>query len=782
MNTFFGIKKEKIFELWHLFARNVFLLVNAIIFSVSILLIYYGNTKEGIFLGIIIFVNISLGLAQDIHVWLTLERLRLLTVVKILRLNNDESTTSVSPEDIQKNDKIIIHLGDQVPCDGTVIDEKSFEVSESLITGESLSFLKKVGETVLGGSIVTSGTATVSVNSTFQESRLAKMTEKIKRYSENLSPIQIAVEKMVKYSGYVLIGVIFYIVYRGDSLGQSGLSIIKIIGALASTIVPQGLVIATTLLFAYGSVRMFQKHVLLQDVNATEKLGRIKNLCLDKTGTLTENILTVMEMHVPPGISQEEAKYLSSTYLSESGDSSESVFAIKKYLGPVRGSEVSEALSFSSERSYGLVILKHSHKREAVLMGAPEIFISHLAKKSEKEWLELLMDSHALSGKRIIAVVKAAGIGFTRNLKDSSLSLVAVYILNNNLRPGIRDTVDFFQKRGVFIRIISGDNPETVKTIASLSGVHNSEKMIIGNELEKWSKKDYLENTSSYTIFARIKPEQKEKIIEALKKDGFTAMIGDGANDALAIKKADIGIAMFDGAPATRQIASVVLTNNSFAELPGGVKMADSIIKNIEIFAGIFLNQTFVGFFLFLWISFLGFSYPLTPLNVTLINYFAIGLPGLLVSYWAIRPIENGLREKNESFLKRVLPFPFFAAFFQSVCIMGIYMMNINSVSAGEMRTLMVISFASVGYIFFLFSSRVYEGHTSTQKKFHFLWLGILEIMVMLIVFLSPILSEFFNVVPIPLVKLNGIVLFVATFSFVHFFFVWWFFPTREEE
>jgi cation-transporting ATPase E len=337
--------------------------------------------------------------------------------------------------------------------------------------------------------------------------------------------------------------------------------------------------------------------VLLQDVNATEKLGRIKNLCLDKTGTLTENTLVVEEMHVPPHLSREEANYLTATYLSESGDTSQTVHAIQKYLEISRGGEVTDAMSFSSERRYGGVLLKAPQRNGSILAGAPDTFLPHLSDEAEKEWLGLLLEEHAREGKRLMCVACASGQEIPRDLSDAKLTLVAIYILNNNLRPGIRETIHFFQKRGVTIRIISGDNPDTVKSIAGLAGVNDTEKIITGTELEHWTETDYKEKAGNFAIFARIKPEQKEKIIKALKLDGFTAMVGDGANDALAIKKADLGIAMFDGAPATRQVASVVLTNNSFAELPGGVKMADSIIKNIEIFASIFFNQTFVGFF-----------------------------------------------------------------------------------------------------------------------------------------------------------------------------------------
>ena len=776
MNALFGIKKEKFFELWHLIARNVFLLINAIIFSVAALLIFFGNIKEGVLLGIIIIFNISLGLIQDIHAWRALEKLRLLTALSISRLNADGSVSAVLLDDLKKNDQVILHLGDQVPSDGVVFSEKGFEVNEALITGESSSFPKKEGERVLAGSIVTSGTAVLQIETIFSESRISKMTEKIQRYTENASPIQESVRLVVKYSGYVLLLVIAFVLFHGIQTGETGILMVTSIGALASMIVPQGLVIAVTLLFAYGSVHLYRKHVLLQDVNAVEKLGRIKNLCLDKTGTLTVNTLTVEDAHVPAGISREEAEYLTTTYTCESGDASQTIRAVQKYLSCPTGGEVSEAMPFSSMRGYGGILMKDTQKKEFILVGAPDIFLPHLEDEKEKEWLSLLIETHGREGKRLLCVVRSRGETIPRELADISLSIVAVYILHNELRAGTRKAIDFFQKRGVVIRIISGDNPETVRAIASLAGVNNTENVITGAEMEKWNDADFNEYAKRFTIFARIKPEQKSKIIEALKKDGFTAMVGDGANDALAIKKADLGIAMFDGAPATRQLASVVLTRNSFAELPEGVALADRIIKNIEIYASVFFNQMFIGVFFFTLLGIFDYSYPFTPLNITFSNYFTVGLPGLLVFYWAIRPSGNIMKENMQSFLLRVIPFPFIAAIVQSSAMLAVFVLYRASAGTEEMSALMVISSILLGIVFFSLAPRVYEGTTSRAQKIQVFWFGLSEVLLLSFAFSFPFFLGFFNVTAVPAISFAVIIPVTIACALVLYFLVWSFF------
>ena len=742
------LNKQKLKDLRYIFARNVFLLTNGIIFAVVFLLFVFGDTQAAVFLGLVLAINILLGLGQDIRAWLALENLQLLTAPHVVRLKNDQSEESVLIEEIKEGDLIKSKMGDQIPCDGVLVHAESFELNEGLITGESASLPRALGDHVLAGSIVTSGEGIIRVAHVFSKSRIARMTEGIKTYSINLSPLQREVGTIVTYSGYVLMVCMLFAAAEGVFLHEPNILIIKSIGALASTIVPQGLVFAMTLLFAYGAAHLFNRNVLLQEINATEKLGRMRNLCMDKTGTLTENMLVVERMETPVGVSHEEAEVLTNAYLCGSKETSQTMTAIAKFLPTRTGLEkIVDAVSFSSWRQYGAVKIGRADDRTAIIIaGVPELFLPYLADEDQKIWLNNFLHTETKEGKRIFSLALSSEKELPDTFLPASLSLVAVFVIDSKLRPGVKEAIDFFQKREVHIRIISGDSPETVRAIALSAGVAQCDLLTTGSIMEKWTPEDFRTYAKDYTIFARTLPEQKEKIIEALKFDGFTAMIGDGANDALAIKKADLGIAMWEGAPATRQIASVVLLNNSFAALPGGVELADSIIKNAEIFASIFFDFAFVGFFLFLIVSIWGYPYPLSPLNITLINYFIIGIPGILVSYWTIRPTRKTIAPSTQRFLVKILPFTIASALLQAIVIAALFTYSPDSTKVTGSNIYVLLSSIVVGAIFFLFTPWVYRGVLEQSQVREMGFLVAVEVILFVIIFHIPFLLRFFDV------------------------------------
>lgn len=734
-------------NLSYIFVRNVFLLTNLVIAFVVVLLFIFDDTQASIFLGLILVINISLGLTQDIRAWLALESLELLTAPRIIRIKNDSIEESILIEAIHKGDLLKLMTGDQVPCDGILLHTQTLELNEGLMTGESASLPRGDGDHVLAGSIITAGFGTMRTETIFHESRIARMTAGIKNYAVNQSPLQKSVDKAIQYSGYVLILLIIFVIGRGFLMATPDLVIIRNIGALASMVVPQGLTFAITLLFAYGAAQLYQKNVLLQEVNATEKLGRIRNLCMDKTGTLSENQLVVESVQFPQGVPPETAQEYVTAYLSGLGNATETVIAIQQYLDQTFSGKIIEALPFSSWRKYGAVHFEREDgHQDTVVAGAIEYLLPSLTEESDRAWLQDLLITERYQAKRMLCFARTQEKSIPHDIAQSKLSLLAVFIFHHQLRPGIHETIDFFQQRGVHIRIISGDSPQTVQAVAKEAGVRDCGHIIVGSDLEQWTVDDYRSQTKKYTIFARIVPEQKEKIIEALKIDGFTAMVGDGANDALAIKKADLGIAMFDGAPATRQLASIVLTNNSFAALPGGVELADSIIKNAEIFASIFFDMAFAGFFLFIGVSILGYPLPLTPLNITLINYFTVGFPGLLVSYWTLRPSEKTTPSETTHLLVKILPFVISSALLQALAMSAVFMASEAALKTTASNFLVVLTAITTGFIFFLFTPAVYRG-TLLASQIKALWaLAVFECAFLILMLQIPFCLRFFEI------------------------------------
>ncbi len=736
--------------------RHVFLLVNGIIGTVVILLFIFGNREAAIFLGIITLFNMLLGIIQDTRARIALETLQMITALRVIRIDENESETSVLAEEIVKGDRIKLKLGDQAPADGILLSANGLEVSEALLTGESDSFPRNEGAELRAGDIITAGNGILEVRTNFNESGMAQMTAEAKKYAAKPSPIQLAIEHIIAYSGYVLLASLTFLIIRGLMVHEPHLTMVLHAGALASIIVPQGLVVITTLLFAFGASSYSSRHVLFQEINATEKLGRIKNLCMDKTGTLTENSLVVEKMEIPEGGSIENSAMLTHCYIQGTGDSSQTIVAVSNYLQTTKNTneateQIIGTLPFSSWRQYGAVGLEGKEGKHIILVGAPDIFLPHLSNQKEKEWLTKLIATHAHQGNRMLAVTHTEGAELPRELGDAALSIVTVFIFHSELREGIRDAIAFFQDRGVRIRIISGDNAETVQAVACRAGINDTETIVTGTEMKEWKAAEFDRMVRAHTIFARILPEQKVQIIESFKKDGFTAMVGDGANDALAIKKADLGIAMFDGAPATRRLAGVILMNNSFTALPGGVTLADNFIRNIEVFAGIFINQSILGFFVFVLLSIFGSTLPLTPLNITLINYFTVGIPGMLLGYWAIRPSGINLPANSESFLARVIPFALAAGTIEAISTAIIFAWSPPSLALALSNTLVGLAFIVNGFFFFMLAPRVYRGNITNTERFHILLLGLVELALLFIILRIPLLVLFFNVtMPLP--------------------------------
>lgn len=764
---FLGMEISEWQDLWYIIRRNVFLLTNGVIALVVILLAIFGDVQASIFLGVVLCINMFLGLGQDIRAWYALRKLQLLTAPRVIRLLADGREESVLTEEIEKGDVLKLKTGDEVPCDGTLKEAWSLELSEGLLTGESISFSRQAGARILGGSIITAGSGILVTETVFQESRIARMTEGLKGYRVSESPIQKAVNQVIQYSGYILMAVIFLVVIRGLWIQESQLVVVKNIGALASSIVPQGLAFAMTLLFAYGAAHLYRRNVLLQEVNATEKLGRIKNLCMDKTGTLTENKPTVEMMMVPPGIRERDALVMMATYIKGSGDVSQTMLALSVYIQETAlPMEVLSVRAFSSWRSYGALEIKLSGETVVLVSGAPEFLRERFSEAIDKEWLTAVMDKVTTEGKRIFCLARAEADHLPENMEAVTLKPLAVFVLSSQLRPGIIEAITFFQERGVRIRIISGDHRETVRAVATRAGVKYCDQVITGKEMQYWTNEDFFSRAKEYSIFARTLPEQKEKIITALKKDGFTAMVGDGANDALAIKKADLGIAMFEGAKATRKLASVVLMNNSFTALPPGVELAESIIKNAEIFASLFFAAALTSFFLFVGVTGMGYAFPLTPLNITLINYFTVGFPGILISYWTLRPTVRALLQQSESFLRRVTPFVICSSFFQTVTLLFVFSISKEDMKLAPSHLWIVIVSALVGYIYFLFAPAVYRGTLLLSQWRDLFMLSLVEILFCWLVVASPFLQRFFEISGTISFASGGLVLFLVLMGY----------------
>jgi cation-transporting ATPase E len=692
--------------------QNAVSLVNAIFLAVSSLLLVLGEMREGLFLGSVLVLNLVIGIVQDLRAKVALERLQILAAPRIVRVSANGQKEQINLEQIKRDDILQIDIGDQVPADGRIVESFGIEVNEALITGESNYVKKNTGDEVLAGSIVMSGFAVFKVEALPQDSFVARMTEKIKKYDPAPSPIQKDLNAFIKYMSYLLLAIIVYVAVRGFQTHDLLVSIVQEIGALTGTLVPQGLVLSITIFFAYGAIKLLKDNVLMQEINATEKLARIKNLCVDKTGTLTERKPVLEEIINYNGNDFDLSQVLAG-YIYANRDTSEIAAALRPRAALAFAGRVVDSLPFSSQRKYGAAWLEIGQKPVTAVLGAPDVLAEYFADENEKKLVKEQVDVYAGKAKRLILLARAEKLPAGSLLIGNMLHPAALFVLLDPLRPGTEKIIDFFQKRDVRIRVISGDNPRTVQAVAAQAGMKYADMVVTGREMEAWDDVEYEERVPAFHLFARVKPGQKEKIIKLLKKSGYTAMVGDGANDALAIKKADLGVAMFDGAPATRRIAQVVLMNNSFSALPKGVALAEAIILNIELVAGVFLNKVVVGLAFFLFLAFMKYDYPLTPSNMTVINYFTIWLP---MAYWTFLPISEAGFNAKSRFMGKIFLFAIANGLIMALAALAVYVLPPMAGFANS-SLLVMIALIVLGYWYFVLAPLNYGAAPDKPRR-----------------------------------------------------------------
>ncbi|MBL8031235.1 MAG: HAD-IC family P-type ATPase [Candidatus Doudnabacteria bacterium] len=745
--------------------RNSVTLPNSIFAAVTLLLIVFGEIQEGLFMFSIVMVNSVVGTVQDLRAKVALERLQILMTPKVKRVLGSGETETVLLKDLRLHDEVKVELGDQIPADGVIRTSNSAEVNEALLTGESNNIGKKVGDKVLAGSFIIAGSATIAISALPEESFVSKMTSRLKEYQQNLSPIQQTLGLFVQYMTYVLIAGILYVLVAGITAHELVIFIIKDIAALTGTLVPQGLVLATTVFFAYGAVRMFKKQVLLQEINAIEKLGRIKNLCVDKTGTLTENLPTLEKIITNQPWTEDLANTLILGYFTATSDASHTAQAIEKHITASFGGTILHSIPFSSGRKFGSATIQLGETEHVTVVGAPDILLTHIRNEEQKRWTEELVTTLSKQAKRLLLLTVSRG-PVDEHLTNCSLEPIALYVLENPLRSGTEEIIQYFQNRGVSIRVISGDNAGTAQAIAKTAGVKHTDLVITGPEIDLWDDEAYRERVPAYHVFARIKPEQKEQIINTLKRTGFTAMVGDGANDALALKTADLGIAMFDGAGATRSVAQVVLMNNSFGSLPSGVNLADSIITNIELVASVFFNKVTIGLLLFISLAALGYNYPVSTRNITLISYCTIGLP---IFYWAVWPAKSFSDAQSRSFLRKILPYSVIQGTLTTIGTIAVFSMSLEHIHSETSNILVVLSLIAFGFAFFIMAPGAYGTNSSVSQKKNVYTLTAIVLAIILIPYSSPFLRKFFELAKPPLLQLLYTGLIVAGTIFLQY-------------
>ena len=643
--------------------RNLLSPIVLAIFLLAGALIYVREYRDAWFISVVIVVNSLIGIVQEIRAKRVLHRLELMSAPRA-RVLRDGQAVEVPYDSLVVGDEIILRAGDELPADATVTVSKGLELNESMLTGESAAVEKAAGDTVLAATTVLAGEGTARVTAVGDQTKAGAISQVLKRYKPELTPLQRAIWRAITFLTYgaiVLAALIFTVYYLS---GDNVVIILKTITSAAVTVVPEGLLLASSLLLAFGSLRLAQAKVLPQKLAAIEAMALLNLLAVDKTGTLTSDEVTLERV-----VAFDEVGVLMSSAIADSEKSGTRATngsaacsfsgvaiaelaaliahetsggnitgqAILAEITPPKHADIIEVMAFSSARKMAGVRAKVDGAVRTLMMGAPE-FVAKLAPVDTM--LQRQLDEWADSGLRVLMLAEFDDeTTKLKDLPDSSGRAIGAVILRNSLRDGVIDTVKFLQEQGVVIRVISGDNPRTVQHIARQAGIDNPDKAILGSALAGLSDKAFNKAADEHTIFARVLPEQKERLIAHFKQSGkFTGMVGDGVNDALALKKSDLGVAMYAGAPASRRVADIILLNNSFTSLPIGMKLGNRIMQAIEVIATLFFHKIIYGVVLLLSTMLVGLNYPYAPRHITFLNIFLVTMPTIMWTLFPPRP------------------------------------------------------------------------------------------------------------------------------------------------
>lgn len=594
--------------------ENIFTYFNAIFAAIAVLVIIAGSFRSLTFLPVVI-ANTVIGIFQQLKAKKILDKLSLLDKSTYTVIRNGQAE-NCSSDVLVLGDLVLIKSGQQIPADGYVEDGFAL-VNESLLTGEADEVEKRQGSELKSGSFVVAGSCYMTLTSVGENSYAAKLMSEAKKVHDKKSEMINDIESIIKIAGILIIpiGIFLFVqsIINGNSFSES---IVSMVGAVIGMI-PEGMYLLTTGALALSAIRLGKRHVLLHDMRSIETLARVDVLCVDKTGTITRNEMTVEEVFSPADISNEDFnKYTNilNRYINTIDDTNLTMAALKEYFTGTDKLDAVSTSAFSSRTKYSSVKTKNHEYR----LGAPEILLS----EDDINANRLLLEQRTGCGQRVLAFVA---------IEDDKSTPLIFISLENEVRENSREIFNYFAEQGVDIKVISGDNPMTVSTVAQKAGIKNSEFYIDATTLS--SKEDIFHAVKRYTVFGRVKPEQKKQIVEALQEQKLkVAMTGDGINDILAMKEADCSIAMGTGSDAAREASQVVLMDSDFSHLKEIVAEGRRDINNITRSSTLFLYKNMFSLFLAVFSIINSFTYPLQPSQVSLVSMFNIGIPSFFLA------------------------------------------------------------------------------------------------------------------------------------------------------
>jgi cation-transporting ATPase E len=619
---------------------NILTRFNAIIGVLLVVILVLGHPIDALF-GLVMIINALIGIVQEMRAKLTLDRLTLLVAprVTVRRAGGDEE---ISVDDIVIDDLLLLARGLQIPVDAIVVDDVGLEVSEALITGEPDPIAKPPGTAVMSGSFVVSGTAIVGVTAVGADAYANTLSAQAKQFSLSKSELRVSIDQILRIVTWLIVPTSALLLW---SQLQSGQSIAQgVVGAVAGVVamVPQGLVLLVSVSLAVAVVALGRRNVLVQELPAVETLARVDTICVDKTGTLTSGAITFAEVVVVSDSGIDVSRVLGAIGASDP-DPNATIQALRDAYPTDDPAAVESRIAFSSTRKTSAVAFSDG---TAWVLGAPEFVLD----ASIDGAIEADVARFADQGKRVLVLAPTSPDAVAAGSIDPGPPALLL-VFSEEIRSDAAATIEFFTAQGVDVKVISGDGVNTVAAVAEHVGVPGT-VAIDASTLPDPDTPEFSRVVDETTIFGRVKPEQKRAIVIALQEQGKTvAMTGDGVNDVLALKQAEMGIAMGSGSGATRAVAQIVLLDDRFESLPHVVAEGRRVVANMERVASLFLTKTVYATLLAILIGFIGLVFPFLPRHMTLVGAVTIGIPAFVLSFEKrSRPIRSG-------FLRRVLAF-----------------------------------------------------------------------------------------------------------------------------
>ncbi len=621
---------------------NVFTRFNAILGAMLAVIVVVGPAQDALF-GFVLFANALIGIVQELRAKGTLDRLTLLTAPRA-RVVRDGEVHEVSVGEVVQDDVLEAPAGAQIVVDGEVLTTEGLEVDESLLTGEAEPVIKRAGDEVRSGSFASAGIGRYRAVNVGREAYAARIAEDARRFTVTRSELRSGIDTILTYVTFAIVptaALLFFSQLRTHEAWRRAVS-----GAVAGTVamVPEGLVLLTSLAFALAAMRLARQRVLVQELQAVEGLARVDVLCVDKTGTLTEGKLSVDQLDPVGDATLEVAERAIAALAANDASPNATMQAIRKrYPDQAGGWRAVASVPFSSGRKWSGI---EFDGEGAWLLGAPDVL---LAGGTGDDAVLAAVDAEADQGHRVVLLAHAAELDEER--LPAALSPIALVVLADAPRPDAADTLAYFAEQGVTVKVISGDDPRTVGAIASTLGLAGADEPIDARDLPD-DDSELAGLMEAHSVFGRVTPQQKRAMVKALQGLGHTvAMTGDGVNDALALKDADIGIAMGSGSDATRAVAQLVLLDSNFDALPPVVAEGRRVLGNIERTSGLYLTKTVYAMLISLATGVVGFVFPFLPRHLTLIGALTIGIPSFFL---ALAPNTDLFRP---GFVPRILRF-----------------------------------------------------------------------------------------------------------------------------